>query len=262
MAPHAVTNGDSSQDKQRAVRVLVTGFGPFQERYPINPSFEITRSLPETLQTLTCDGREVQIIGYGAPIRVCYEEVRELVPLLHENYLGSVDLILHIGMASGRQHYTAELYAHRDGYTKNKDLDGKTLPPDDGAKQFPDCPIMMTTSLDFSDVLSKWRTKIKDLPKSSAAYGADCRPSEDAGRYLCDFIYYNSLAWFGRRNSRLDGGKVTDRPVLFLHVPAESDPKMLQKGTQVALALIEAMVDNWCSAKTNGYLSLGERLPN
>ncbi len=101
MAPHAVTNSDS-RERQRAVRVLVTGFGPFQERYPINPSFEITRSLPETLQTLTADGKEVQIISYGAPIRVCYEEVRELVPLLHENYLGTTDLILHSGMASGR----------------------------------------------------------------------------------------------------------------------------------------------------------------
>jgi pyrrolidone-carboxylate peptidase len=261
MAPHAVTIGNS-HEKQRAVRVLVTGFGPFQERYPINPSFEITRSLPETLNTLTADGKEIQIIGYGAPIRVCYEQVRDLVPLLHENYLGTIDLILHIGMASGRQHYTAEVYAHRDGYTKNKDLDGKTLPADDGARHFPDCPIMMTTSLDFGDVLSRWKSKIGSLPKSSVAYGADCRPSEDAGRYLCDFIYYNSLAWFGRRNGRLDGGKITDRPVLFLHVPAESDPTMIEKGTQVALALIEAMVEDWCCAKTNGYFSLPEILPN
>lgn len=244
MAPHAVTNGDSNE-RQRAVRVLVTGFGPFQERYPINPSFEITRLLPETLQDLASDGKEIQIISYGIPIRVCYQDVRELVPLLHENYFGTIDLILHIGMASGRQHYTAELYAHRDGYTKNKDLDGKTLPPDDGAKHYPDCPIMMTTSLDFSDVLSRWKLKIEGLPKGAAAYGADCRPSEDAGRYLCDFIYYNSLAWYGRRNGKLDGGKVTDRPVLFLHVPAESGSEMIEKGTQVAQALIEAMVENW-----------------
>ena len=114
MAPHAVTNG-KLHHKQSAVRVLVTGFGPFQERYPINPSFEITRSLPDALETLTPDGREVQIISYGVPIRVCYDEVRELVPVLHENYIGTIDLILHIGMASGRNHYTAELYAHRDG---------------------------------------------------------------------------------------------------------------------------------------------------
>lgn len=261
MVPHAITDEDS-HERQRAVRVLVTGFGPFQQRYPVNPSFEITRSLPETLPHLTSDGREIQIISYGTPIRVCYEDVRELVPLLHENYLGTIDLILHIGMASGRSHYTTELYAHRDGYTKNKDLDGKTLPPDDGFNHFGDCPIMMTTSLDISDVLSRWETKINDLPKSSAAYGADCRPSEDAGRYLCDFIYYNSLAWFGRRNGKLDGGQVTDRPVLFLHVPAESDSKMLEKGKQVALSLIEAMAENWSSTKTNGYVSPTERLPN
>ena len=120
----------------------------------------------------------------------------------------------------------------------------------------------MTSSLDLADVLSRWQGKIAKLPKSAAAYGADCRPSEDAGRYLCDFIYYNSLAWFGRRNGKLDGGEVSDRPVLFLHVPAESDARILEKGGQVALALIEAMVENWCSAKTNGYIPLDERLPN
>lgn len=263
MTPHEVPNGDS-RGKRPPVRVLVTGFGPFQQRYPVNPSFEITRLLPEALDNLTSDGRRVEIISYGAPIRVCYEEVRELVPLLHTNYLGSVDLILHIGMASGRHHYTLETYAHRDGYTKNKDLDGKTLMPDDGVKYFPDCPMMMTTSLDYDQVLRQWKNSIETLPESSPAFGADCRPSEDAGRYLCDFIYYNSLAWFGRRNGRLDGGQVTDRPVLFLHVPADSDTETLEKGREVTLALIESMVDNWCSAKTrtNGYISPEERMPN
>lgn len=276
MAPHAVTNG-GSHSKRRPVTVLVTGFGPFvfcwaycsykkssntairfQEKFPVNPSYEITRSLPNTLAKLTADGREVQIVGYGTPIRVCYEDVRQLVPIMHESYLGTVDLILHIGMASGRDYYTAELYGHRDGYSKNKDIDGRTLPIDDGLIHFGDCPAMMTTSLDYDEVLAKWNTNLLGLPESSPAHSADCRSSEDAGHYLCDYIYYNSLAWFGRLSGKLDGGKASDRPVLFLHVPADSDLETLEKGQHVALALVEAMVDNWCSSKKNGFVRISE----
>ena len=261
MAPHVITNGDS-HGTQKTVRVLCTGFGPFQDKYPVNPSYEIVRLLANPHSIRTADGNEVQIIGYGTPIRVSYEEVRNFVPILHESYLGTVDIILHIGMASGRQYYTAELYAHRDGYTKNKDLDGRTLPLDDGLIHFGDCPAMMTTSLDYDEVLSNWKRKLLELPESSLARTADCRPSEDAGHYLCDYIYYNSLAWFGRQSGRLDGGKLTDRPVIFLHVPAESDPEALEKGTQVALALIEAMADSYCSSTRNGLARTVRPLPS
>ena len=255
MAPHAVPNSESDiRNRPEPVKVLVTGFGPFQERYPVNPSFEIARSLPKVLPIPTSDGRKVHIIGFGTPIRVSYAEVREFVPALHESYLGTADIVLHIGMASGRDFYTAELYGHRDGYTKNKDLDGKALPHNDGHVHFGDCPAMMTTSLDYDAVLRRWISTVLRIPETSPAYGADCRPSEDAGHYLCDFIYFNSLAWFGRRNDKLDGGKPSDRPVLFLHVPADSDEETIEKGRQVTIALIEAMVDNWCLSRKNGYV--------
>ncbi|KAK3691234.1 hypothetical protein LTR37_018766 [Vermiconidia calcicola] len=238
MAPHAVTNGSTDQNarrERRIVTVLVTGFGPFQERYPINPSYEIAKSLPSKLST---SDTEIHIIAYGTPIRVSYEEVRKLVPLMHESYSQSVDLVLHMGMASGRTFYTAEMYGHRDGYVKNKDLDGNTLPADDGIRHFGDCPAMMTTSLDYDDVYRKWQSNLHQLPTSLPAYGADCRASEDAGHYLCDYIYFNSLACS-------DGGKFSDRPVMFLHVPAETDQDTLEKGQQITVALIKAMADHW-----------------
>jgi pyrrolidone-carboxylate peptidase len=246
MAQQPTANGeahDESDAEERAMTILVTGFGPFQERFPVNPSFEITRSLPSFIRT---PDKDINIVCYGSPIRVCYDEVRELIPLMHEAYDGSIDLVLHVGMASGREFYTAELYAHRDGYYKNKDLDGKTLPPDHGAVHFGDCPPRMRTSLDYDALVQRWRTNLLDLPESSPGYDADCRPSDDAGHYLCDYIYFNSLAWCGRHSKKLEGGGATKRPVLFLHVPAESDEEMLEKGRDVTLALIEAMVDVWC----------------
>ncbi|KAF2487439.1 hypothetical protein BDY17DRAFT_288970 [Neohortaea acidophila] len=234
------------------ITVLVTGFGAFQDRYPINPSYEITRALPSLLPRAAASGQRIRIIAYAAPIRVSYAEVRSLVPILHNTLRGVVDLVLHIGMASGRKHYTAEVFAHRDGYGKNRDVDGEVLRAEDGAVRFADCPEVMTSGLDCEDVLRRWRGNVGLLPAEALAAKADCQLSEDAGHYLCDFTYFNSLAWYGRRSGKVDGGKASDRPVMFLHVPAESDAETLETGHHVAVALIEAMVDSWCLSEKRG----------
>lgn len=228
---------------KREVTVLVTGFGPFQGKYPVNPSFEIARSLPQELPPLVLDGTKVNIIPYATPIRVSYEEVRQSVPKIHEALLDRVDLVLHIGMASGRNFYTLEQIGHRDGYHKNKDVDGRILPEDDGVLRFADCPAAMTTSLNYPEILRKWQMAVLGLAEESPGFGADCRPSQDAGHYLCDYIYFNSLAWWGRRSGNLTDGMASDRPVLFLHVPAESDEEALARGRAVTIALIETMVE-------------------
>lgn len=104
-------------DKDKEITVLVTGFGPFQDKFPVNPSFEITNTLPEFLPADSPQETPVRIISYSQAIRVCYDDVRHLIPNLHEGYAGSVDLVLHIGMASANKFYCAERYGHRDGYS-------------------------------------------------------------------------------------------------------------------------------------------------
>jgi pyrrolidone-carboxylate peptidase len=64
----------------------------------------------------------------------------------------------------------------------------------------------------------------------------DIRVSEDAGRYLCDFIYFSSLAYLTKKEE--------ERRVVFLHVPVDSDEAALNTGTEVALELIRAMVQS------------------
>lgn len=242
------TSPTQSPGNTKPITVLVTGFGPFQDKFPVNPSFEITRSLPQILPQKTIDGRPIHVIGYGSPIRVSYEGARELIPPLLEGYAGTIDLVLHIGMASGRQFYAAERFAHGSGYDKHKDLDGKVFSDDEAFERFGDCPNKMTTSLDFDEVVRTWQELIKRGPEDSAAYGADCRPSYDAGHYLCDFTYYNSLVWYARRDLRPYEESKSSRPVLFFHVPAESTPEDLDRGVAVATALITAMADDLASA--------------
>lgn len=221
---------------------------PFHDRFPINPSYEITKLLPALLPPVPGHATSVRIITYPHPIRVSYDEVRTLVPAILASYTDAIDLVLHIGMASGRAHYALERLAHRDGYSKSPDVDGKRLAPDAGTDYFGDCPHLLTTTLEYDEVFSAWQRGLRDGPDAPPLVPTE--ESNDPGHYLCDYIYFNSLAWFSRRSRKMlsDGG-VEDRPVLFMHVPAESDPETLRRGVVATTALLRAMADTWSVSK-------------
>lgn len=76
---------------------------------------------------------------------------------------------------------------------------------------------------------------------SIAIQDVDTRISEDAGNYLCDFIYYTSLAHRYKQH-RLN-------KAMFLHVPVEADHRSIQKGVKITTELIRAMVECDLKAK-------------
>lgn len=64
----------------------------------------------------------------------------------------------------------------------------------------------------------------------------DVRISEDAGRYLCDFIYFSSLAHLTKKGD--------ERRVVFLHVPVDSNEAAIKTGVEVTIELIRAVVQS------------------
>ncbi len=70
----------------------------------------------------------------------------------------------------------------------------------------------------------------------------DLRISDDPGRYLCDFIYYSSLAEC-RKQQR--AGKV-----VFLHVPADASDRAVEQGREIAENLIRSIAESEVSAKS------------
>jgi len=64
----------------------------------------------------------------------------------------------------------------------------------------------------------------------------DVRISEDAGRYLCDFIYFSSLAHLTKKNE--------ERRVVFLHVPVDSTEEAIKTGVAVTVELIRTLVQS------------------
>ena len=145
-------------------------------------------------------------------------------------------------MAGTTNQFMVERQGHRDGYDARRDVDGKTLVECEEemglvkGEYWAGCPEIIQTTLNVDDILDRMRWPGPD-GASQLPEGVTVIASEDAGNFLCDFIYYSSLSHFWRKNG--EDGK---RPVVFLHVPPESDEETLRKGREVTIALIRAIV--------------------
>ncbi|KLU84044.1 hypothetical protein MAPG_03090 [Magnaporthiopsis poae ATCC 64411] len=144
-----------------------------------------------------------------------------------------IDLMLHIGMAGPRPYYAIERLGHRDGY-RGRDVDEELLEDEERHRLqregwiWHGLPHDIETDLDLDDVVERWR--------GYGHWDADLRVSSDAGRYLCDFIYYSSLAHLYRAGEH--------RRVLFLHVPSDVSERALKLGRDLTLELIRSVLES------------------
>ncbi|KAI0453669.1 hypothetical protein F5B21DRAFT_278313 [Xylaria acuta] len=227
---------------QKELAVLVTGFGPFKEAYPVNPSWEIAALLPDYLpadrvrDTAHRSARDlppVRIVKLPGAVRTSYEYTRDLVPKLWDDAERKIDYAVHIGMAGPQLVYQIERRGHRDGYNV-ADVDGKLLEDErrhaEQGRQWiwHGAPHELSSDFDVDDVHRRWAGR---SPKN-----LDLRISEDAGHYLCDFIYYSSLAHLWKQQR--------PRKVVFFHVPLHSDAESLKRGVELVLTLIRSIVES------------------
>ncbi|KAK1783712.1 hypothetical protein QBC45DRAFT_398611 [Copromyces sp. CBS 386.78] len=82
---------NNSYGGEEEINVLITGFGPFKQEYPHNPSWEIASRLPAVLPPLRAKQPStvkppyiprVNLHVHPEPIHVAYKTVRELIPKL------------------------------------------------------------------------------------------------------------------------------------------------------------------------------------
>lgn len=153
-------------------------------------------------------------------VRVAYGVVDAVVPGLWEGEDGwRPDWGVHIGMAAGREFYCLEKRAAGWGYTVG-DVEG-CLPDKEGVQGE-----VLEPGIGVEEVVGVWKGRVG---------GADVRASEDAGRYLCEYILNSSLGF-------LRGGE-REGKCLFLHVPAGVAEADVERGRRVVLGLLEAVVE-------------------
>ncbi|KAK4464159.1 hypothetical protein QBC42DRAFT_337110 [Cladorrhinum samala] len=235
---------DASKEE---IKVLITGFAPFKQDYPVNPSWEIVSSLPDYLppirpKTAAAPSSAllppIRLLVHPEPIHVSYRTVRSLVPTLHSQ---KPDIVVHVGMAGPRAYYSIERRGHRDGY-QMQDVDGKYLADYEDVNSddwvWKDLPEEIETDFDCEDVLRKW--------KNYSPRYSDLRISEDAGHYLCDFIYFSSLAELykkGKREGEGGGEGEVRKKVIFLHVPSDASEGAVLRGRELLLQLVRGVVE-------------------
>ncbi|EAW06560.1 putative pyroglutamyl peptidase type I [Aspergillus clavatus NRRL 1] len=257
------------------ISVLVTGFGPFKSNL-VNASYLIASSLPPSFTFTSPDTsagmpegsspvtRRVSIHVHPTPIPVAYSTVQATIPSIIDEFSQAhggrrPDIVIHMGIAGTRHYYSIESKAHRDSYLMS-DVKGRSG-YENGEKGWRelDLPSVLeagrsANALAMTDVTVQsqdtslshagqpsWNPhppndKFLNVWKSFAP-GEDVRISEDAGRYLCEFIFYTSLAHAYRQGQ--------DRNVAFLHVPGAYNDQAVQTGREVTVALIKALITCW-----------------
>lgn len=214
---------------------------------------------------VTHEPRRISLHVHPAPIPVAYSSVRTMMPEILEDYAKEhdgrrPDLIIHMGIASTRRHYSVETQAHRDSYHLS-DVKGRSG-YEDGEKIWKelDLPAVLEPGL-ASETTGEENAKPTDTTtprvhphppdsnflsawKSFCPPDTDIRLSTDAGRYLCEFIFYTSMAIALREQK--------DRNVVFFHVPALCEDEDIALGREVAMGLIKTLVTRWIDENGSG----------
>jgi pyroglutamyl-peptidase len=168
------------------MRVLIAGFGPFPGA-PFNPTALLTAALARRRRP-ALSGIEIESHVFTTAYAEVDRDLRRL-------FARKPDAVLIFGLAAGRRHVTVETRARNAVSLLSPDASGR----------HPKC-----ATIDFG----KPRSQAGNTPSVSLLYalrrsGVSARLSRDAGRYLCNYAYWQALRY-------ADG----DRPLVqFIHIP-------------------------------------------
>jgi pyroglutamyl-peptidase len=176
------------------IRLLVTGFGPFPG-VRVNPTAR--------LAVMAAQSRRFARLGVAVEAHVFSTRwsavARDLPPLIARL---APDAALHLGVAAKRRRVCVETVARPSPSMLAPDAGGATAPRRPGASASRAFAIAASTG----PLLASFRRA-----------GAAARLSNDAGRYLCNAVYHQSLS--------LRAAGRDPRPTVFVHVPMPGAPR-------------------------------------
>ncbi|XP_056621515.1 pyroglutamyl-peptidase 1 isoform X1 [Triplophysa dalaica] len=184
--------------------VVVTGFGPFRQ-YVVNPSWEAAKGLKMV-------GLGVGTEVYIKEIPVSYSKSQQVVD---EIWQMMPKVVIHLGIAPGTKGITLEQTGKNHCY---KDMDVSGL--------YPVHHCCIKGGPEKLDSIIDTRCLSKQLKRM----GFDVIYSRDAGRYLCDFVYYYSL-YHGQGKAAL------------IHVPASGSLSGLVPQLQTIIQTLLCQMD-------------------
>jgi len=196
------------QKQHTSLRLLATGFEPFGG-FPTNPSWD---SL-QRMDALAWARRGVFLLRLELPVAYGGAET-ELVKFATRH---KPHMILSTGLAASSPFIRIETRAF-NGAVNAKDNNGNVLK----GKIKPKGPKYLNTAFDTAAMVTALKAK-----------GFEADTSDDAGGYLCNYVYYiggNWCAGHGCKN-------------LFVHVPKEEKGWTLQRIAKALDIVVDTMVN-------------------
>jgi pyroglutamyl-peptidase len=173
------------------MRVLVTGFAPFGG-HAVNPSTAVALALDGLVRDgVTFVARAPLPVRYAEAAAVALDAARAL----------EAEAIIALGLAAGTSHVRIEQRARNRASASEPDAAGRVCAAEEAE---PGGPESLATALDTDTVV-----------RALEACGLACAPSDDAGGYVCNDLYYRLLS----ASARGDG----PAHVLFVHIPSNAD---------------------------------------
>ena len=198
------------------VSIYVTGFGPFMG-VDDNPSSVLCETLHRYVQEGTppedvpaeilkdFEAAGVSLEGLRA-LDVAAEACQREVPAIHSHLRTKKEddpkqaaAVVHLGVAADRSHISLECRGVNEANFRIPDVFGWQCC---GEPVVPSSPPVLYCSLRLPEILAEMHDK-----------DVSCEISTDAGRYICNYIFYQSL------HAAAPHGV----PVLFVHVPSFKD---------------------------------------
>jgi pyroglutamyl-peptidase len=172
----------------RALCVLVTGFGPFPGA-PSNPTQQLVARLARTRRPAAAT---LRLVTHVLP--TSYAAVDQQLPLLIEQH--QPDAIVMFGVAGRSKAIRIETLARNRITRVYPDIDRRTP---------------QATSIVPGEGARRGRAPFMRLAAAVRASGLPARLSRDAGTYLCNYGYWRAL----EQKSRATGPRL----VVFVHIP-------------------------------------------
>lgn len=203
--------------------VLLTGFGPFGHVL-MNPSWEAVRTLVQETPQISVDDRLYSLRTPPSPVSVTYQAVDEAA-LAGGHYDADMKhqpcLIIHVGVGRPGA-FNLETQASNEGYC------------------MPDCQGALHCAggvcVPGGAALLRTRLDVPRLVEAVASDGVSVGASTNAGRYLCEYIFYKSLDMAQQAGS--DPSAAPD--VLFVHVPPLLAPYPADVSVRTLRAIVQA----------------------
>lgn len=203
---HPALSDEESATTTHTTEIHLTGFSRFHNVHN-NPTEHIANQLPHYLENNPLP--RTAILSSSRVLKVSAETTRSVLQQMYSKYLPAPHhkptststlqtIFIHMGVNVCAKRFQLEIQARNEA---------TFICPDELGW----APIKQEIIPDMGDISRICRTtlNVKQLVSDMQARGFDVEESTDAGRFVCNWVYFNSLALAQR----------TGTHALFVHVP-------------------------------------------